>query len=209
MTRISTPTPNKSRLPRRMVLATGAAAFSASFLPKPAQAITQAQATGLVESAVAEINQVINSGRPEAAMLRDFERIFARYADVPTIAQSVLGPPARSASRAELRAFTEAFQGYISRKYGRRFREFIGGSITVTGGRPVRSFYEVISVAQLRGQAPFDVRWLVSDQSGSNRFFNLIIEGVNLMISERNEIGALLDRNGGDIGRLTQALRNA
>ena len=70
-------------------------------------------------------------------MIRDFERMLARYADMPVIAQSVLGPPARSASRSELRAFTEAFQGYIARKYGRRFREFIGGTITVTGSRQI------------------------------------------------------------------------
>ena len=32
-------------------------------------------------------------------------------------------------------AFTAAYQGYISRKYGRRFREFIGGRIEVVDAR--------------------------------------------------------------------------
>ncbi len=123
-------------------------------------------------------------------MLQQFEAIFARYSDVPVIARSVLGPAGRSASAAQVQAFTKAYQGYISRKYGRRFREFIGGRIEVEGARPVKSYYEVISTAYLQGEAPFDVRWHVSDKSGRTLFFNIIIEGVNLLSSERTEIGS-------------------
>jgi phospholipid transport system substrate-binding protein len=139
-------------------------------------------------------------------MLGRFERLFGTYADVPVIARSALGPAARTASGAELSAFTKAFQGYIARKYGRRFREFIGGSIEVTGAKPVKSYTEVDSIARLQGEAPFDVRWHVSDKAGRPLFFNIIIEGVNMLASERTEIGAMLDQNGGDINKLVAAL---
>jgi phospholipid transport system substrate-binding protein len=36
----------------------------------------------------------------------------------------------------------------------------------------------------------------------------MIIEGVNLMITERSEIGAMLDARGGDLGRLAADLRS-
>jgi phospholipid transport system substrate-binding protein len=119
---------------------------------------------------VADVLGVINSGRGESAMLREFERIFRDYADVPIIAQSVVGPPWRTASGGDRSAFISAFQGYMARKYGRRFREFIGGEITVTGSRPVRNFVEVISSVRIPGSAPFEVRWLVSDGSGQTDF---------------------------------------
>jgi phospholipid transport system substrate-binding protein len=106
-------------------------------------------------------------------------------------------------------AFTKAYQGYISRKYGRRFREFIGGKIEVTGAQPVKSYYEVISVAHLKGEAPFDLRWHVSDKSGRNLFFNIIIEGVNMLASERAEVGAMLDKRKGDIDGLIGDLQTA
>lgn len=142
-------------------------------------------------------------------MYGDFENIFIRYADVSTIARSALGVAAKQASKAQMSAFTKAFQGYISRKYGSRFREFIGGKIEVTDARPIKSYYEVISVAHLKGQAPFDVRWHVSDKSGRNLFFNIIIEGVNMLASERTEIGAMLDKRNGDVDALTNDLRTA
>ncbi len=192
---------------RRAVLSSLLAGATLPFLPRPAQALTAGQARALVEAAVADVNRVIGAGGSEAVVLPEMERIFRTYADVPTIARSVLGPPARSASRAQMRAFTEAFQDYFSAKYGRRFREFIGGSIAVNDARPVRSFFEVITTVNMRNEAPFELRWLVSDGSGRPLFFNLIIAGVNLMISERTEIGAMLEARGGNIDALTQHLR--
>ncbi|MCF8511095.1 MAG: ABC transporter substrate-binding protein [Rhodobacteraceae bacterium] len=187
-------------------LALGTVAFA---LPMRAAAMTVDQARTLIDKVVGDINSVIASGKGEGAMIAEFERIFAKYADVPVIARSALGPAAKQASKAQMSAFTKAFQGYISRKYGRRFREFIGGSIEVTDAKTVKSYYEVISVARLKGEAPFDLRWHVSDKSGSLRFFNLIIEGVNMLASERAEIGAMLDKQKGDVDKLTAALKDA
>lgn len=194
--------PNDQTLSRRGVLIGSAAALALAVAPFRAQALTVEGARSLVDKTVGDINGIINSGKSEGAMYRDFEKLFVRYADVPTIARSALGPAARQASNAQMSGFTKAFQGYISRKYGRRFREFIGGRIEVIDARPVKSYFEVISTAYLQGESPFEVRWHVSDKAGKSLFFNIIIEGVNMLASERTEIGALLDQRGGDLDRL-------
>lgn len=189
-------------LSRRGFVAGLATAATLAALPFPASALTADAAKSLVDKTVADINSIINSGKSEAAMLKDFEKLFTRYADVPAIARSVLGTAARSASKGQLSAYTKAFQGYISRKYGRRFREFIGGRIDVQDAHALKSYFEVISTAHLQGEAPFEVRWHVSDKSGKSLFFNIIIEGVNMLASERTEMGALLDQRGGDLDKL-------
>lgn len=168
----------------------------------PALAMSEATARSLVDTVVAEINRVIDSGKSESAMIRDFEQLFVRYADVPIMAQYALGNDGRSASRRQRADFAKAFQGYIASKYGKRFREFIGGRIEVKGTRQINAGYEVNATAYLRGQSPFDVTFLVSDKSGKPLFFNIFIEGVNLLLTERTEIGAMLDRRGGDIDQL-------
>ncbi len=185
-----------------LVAGTGFLAFAL-----PVQALTVDQARTLIDKAISEVNATINSGKSETAMYGDFERIFLTYADVPTIARSALGPAAKTASAAQMSAFTKAFTGYLSRKYGRRFREFIGGKIEVTDARPYKSYYEVISTATLQGQAPFDLRWWVGDKSGRQLFFNIIIEGVNMLASERTEVGAVLDKNGGNLDRMIAELK--
>ena len=200
---------NHSMMSRRRFAAGFALGSVALALPLPSLALTVDDAKDMIGKAVAEINTTIASGKSQTAMYGDFERIFSRYADVPTIARSALGVAAKKASSAQMASFTKAFQTYISRKYGARFREFIGGSIEVTDARPIKSYYEVISVAHLKGQAPFDLRWHVSDKSGRNLFFNIIIEGVNMLASERTEIGAMLDKRGGDIDKLIGDLKTA
>ncbi|WP_425044722.1 MlaC/ttg2D family ABC transporter substrate-binding protein [Primorskyibacter sp. S87] len=189
-------------LNRRRFLGSSAALVGLAAFPMPALALTESGARNLVDSVVADINKVIASGKSESAMLRDFEKIFVRYADVPIMARYALGPDARQASKAQLRSFTKAFQGYISRKYGRRFREFIGGTVEVKSTRKIKAGYEVKSVAKLRGEAPFEVTFLVSDKSGKDKFFNMFIEGVNLLLTERTEIGAMLDKRKGNLDQL-------
>jgi phospholipid transport system substrate-binding protein len=203
----------KSDVTRRFAIGSVAATIGlAGFglaLPDTAMAMTTERAKTLVDALVADINQVIASGKSEQAMYVEFERIFARYADVPTIASYAMGVDARRATPAQMREFTTVFQRYISVKYGRRFREFIGGQIEVQGARQVKSFYEVKSLAVLRGQAPFEVTFLVSDRSGKDLFFNLFIEGINMLLTERTEIGAMLDRRGGNIDAMIADLSSS
>lgn len=196
-----------NNLPRRQFMGLGLGALALAGLPRTALALTEQRARALVDQVVADINNVIASGKSLGAMVSDFERIFSRYADVNIIAQSALGNDARRASPAQMKAFTDVFRGYIARKYGKRFQEFIGGRIEVQGVRQVKSWHEVKSMAYLRGEAPFEVAFLVSDRSGRDLFFDMIIEGVSLRLSERTEIGSMLDRNKGNIDALIANLK--
>lgn len=194
---------------RRAVMITAAAAAVMAALPSGAFALDTQQARTLIDRLVGEINGVIGSGKSEAAMIKAFEGIFSKYADVNFIALSTLGPAARGADRAALASYVKAFRGYISRKYGKRFREFIGGRVDVVAAHPLKSYYEVVSTVKLQSQAPFEVRWHVGDKGGRDLFFNIIIEGVNMLSAERAEIGAMLDKRRGDIAALAQDLAKA
>ncbi|MBL4810845.1 MAG: ABC transporter substrate-binding protein [Rhodobacteraceae bacterium] len=193
---------------RRTFIATSVAATGTA-LASPALAVSRPAARQLVEALVGEINRVIASGRGENAMLNDFERIFDQYSDVQTIAGYVLGVERRRASAAQLRNFTAAYKVYISRLYGRRFREFIGGEVVVVTARDLPRGVEVETVANLRGQSPFRVDFHIEDSRGRPLFFNIVIEGINMLLSERQEIQARLDRLGGDLDRLIADLRSS
>jgi len=197
-----------NNLSRRWFLSS-VAALTAATATQPAFALTTEESKSLIDRLVTEINRVINSGRSENQMYGDFERIFNEYADVPTIARSTLGPDARSATAAQMRTYTKAFAGYLSRKYGKRFREFIGGKIEVNQARKLKSFYEVRTTAVLQGEAPFDLTFLVSDRSGKDLFFDMLIEGISLLKSEKTEIGAMLDRRRGDLDLMIEDLKKA
>lgn len=189
---------------RRFFLAGSAAALA--FGPGSALAVTESNARKLIESAVGDINRLIASGKSEAALLRDFKAVFRRYGDVRTIALTTLGPARRSASSSDLNAYVTAFETYFTNKYGRRFREFNGGVISITETRPSKSYVEVRSLSKIPGQQPFAVFWRVSDSSGAPKIQNMIVGGINVLTAERRTIRGMLDRSKGDIGALTQRL---
>ncbi len=186
----------------------GAAAIF-PFFASSAAAVTPASARALVDKAVRDINVTIAQGGSEAGMIAQFGRIFERYADESYIAAYALGTAARRASASQRRAFSDAFGDYLTAKYGRRFREFIGGEVVVTGAKAVKNWIEVSAQVNLRGSAPFQVTFYVSDRTGRDLFFNLTIEGVSLLLSEREEIGAMLDQQRGNIDSLIAKLRAA
>ena len=194
---------------RRGFLGAAAGMVAMTALPGMAKALSGNEAKALIGRAVSEINGIINSGKPESSMYGEFERVFAKYAYVDGIARSVLGPPARTASKAEMDAFAAAFQGYMARKWGKRFREFIGGEIVVEGTKQIKSFYEVQATAYLKGEPPFEVIFMVSDISGKPLFFDMLIEGVSLLKTERTEIGAMLDKRRGDLSAMIEDLKRA
>lgn len=187
-------------LNRRQMILTSTAML---LVPQGAVALSVETSQSMVTALVTEVNAVIASGQSEAAMITEFARLFDKYSDVQTIARYCLGADARSATAAQMEAYTVAFRHYIASKYGRRFREFVGGEITVEGAQPVKSWIEVETTVLLRGRAPLRMDFHVSDRSGQHKFFNFIIEGVNMLLTERAEIGAILDSQGRDIDALS------
>ena len=192
---------------RRLIFSTTLVAFSgaATF----GWAANAKDAEALVAKLVADINAVISSGNSEPVMVKQFEKIFKSYADVPTIARYALGNDARALSKPQMERFTKVYSVYVSHKYGRRFREFIGGKIVVQKSRPIKSFFEVETLAHLKGWEPFTVSFLVSNRSGKLLFFNMFIEGINMLLSERTEIGAMLDKRRGNIEQVMEDLQKS
>ena len=194
---------------RRWVLSAGTAC-AAVLVSKPLFALTTAQAEALIDRMLAELNGIINSGRSANQMFGDFERLFAKYADIPIISPSLIGRDGwQRASSGQRAAFIDAFTGYIARKYGKRFRELIGGKVVVKNTVAAGKNHEVRTVADLRGSAPFEVSFFVSGRSGNSQFYDMRIEGISLRRAEANEVGAMLDRKGGNIDAMIADLKRA
>jgi len=199
---------NPPVLSRRTLLASGAGFCAVTFIPSYALAITEKSSIDLINKVVADVLSIINSGKSEANMLRDFNSIFVNYGDVALIAKTALGAPGRTASSSQLAAYIKAFEGYISRKYGRQFRTFEGAVVSIVSTRDAGSNkgFLVKTMVDNSRQAPFEVEYWVVDRSGRPKFFDLRIEGISLISTERTEIGATLESLGGNIDRLIAKL---
>lgn len=199
---------------RRTVLTGLAASAVALVMPRMAFADAVSRAQQHVSAASAELSSLVNSGKSGASLYREFQRIMSKYADMPVVAASCLGRDWRSASSSQKKAYVNAFQGYLAAKYGRQFGDFTNATIQMEGGREVKdkkgrsAGVEVFTTVVRPGQENIGVNWQISERSGSPKAVNLIIEGVSLLSNERQEIGAMLDAQGGSIDGLIQQLQS-
>ena len=144
-------------------------------------------------------------------MYSAFEGILARYADMPAIAASALGPPWRSASAAQKQALRRGVPAAICRgATASSSATTQNARIDVTGAKDGGKAGVLVQTKVVRpGQDDIDVDWQVSDRSGAAKVVNLIIEGVSMLANERAEVGAMLDAQRGNLDALIAQLKTA
>ena len=192
---------------RRAVLSAGLAAIAGFALARPAFAISTSQATALITGVMDEAMKVVNSSMSQSNALKAFEQILARNSEMSLIARSVLGQPWRSASAAQQKAFTAAFQSYVSRKYGKEFQEYRGSTIKILNSQDRgRKGILVATSVNIPGSAPIAVEWQVVDIGGRPKVFDLLIEGISMVGTERVEVRAILERNRNNLDATIQQL---
>ena len=178
-----------------------AVAVTASLAAAPARA-SDDPAAALVGEVFSKIEAVAAANMSDAEIASAIDRLFRQHADVVILARSSLGPDSRRATPEQLQTFTDAFVRYISRKYAGSFSSFTGGSVEVKNVTEVRSWKEVQSVVHLDGTEPIEVIFLVSDRTGENLFFDMIVEGISLRRTLQVEIVGILEAHNGDIDKV-------
>ena len=129
--------------------------------------------------------------------------------DLPGISRFVLGAHWRAASEAERAQFSTAFADYMVVLYAPQMAQYGGRPLTVTGQR-AESDATVVStrIAQADGAPPVGVDWRTVKGAGGYRVTDVVVEGVSLMQTKRDEIGAVIARSGGQVGGVIAQIRD-
>ncbi|MEM8820852.1 MAG: ABC transporter substrate-binding protein, partial [Pseudomonadota bacterium] len=86
---------------------------------------------------------------------------------------------------------------YVSTIYAARFQEYSGQTVDIGGAndRGKRGI-EIASTVSGGGQVQVKVDWLVSDRPGRTVIADITIEGVSLLITQREEIAGIHRKQG-------------
>jgi phospholipid transport system substrate-binding protein len=151
---------------------------------------------------------VLDSDAPLTEKRAEVARLLRAAVDVRGLAQFVLGRHWRTASEAQRREFLELFEETLVRNLSARFGELRG--VTFEVGRTQPRGEEGVSVATTvsrPGQPPVVLDWLVSEASGRPLIVDLVAEGTSLRITQRSEYSAVIQRGGGRLDALLDAMR--
>ena len=190
-----------------------AVALTLAFAPPRAQALDANDPSGLINNLV---NQAIANIKDQQAGEADREAKFRALLeagfDIPRISRFVLGRYWNAATDDQRQHFAGLFEDWVVRTYAMRFKDYSGQTIRVTGERP-ESETSTVVISQFtspNGSPPAKVEWHVRKQNdGGFKVIDVSVEGISMALTERDEIAAVADRNGGTAAGLNQALETS
>ena len=89
-----------------------------------------------------------------------------------------------------------------------RFNAYAGETIKFEGGRKSEKgdFYVTSKIDIPDSENDIEIIWRIVDKKDELKLADLVVEGVSMLMSYRNEYTAVLQQNGGDIPALTKML---
>ncbi len=194
-------------LPRRMMLI-GVTAIAAGLNAPIAWALDEQDARSHVEQTIEDLRVLLRTPGAATSRAPELLRIMETRANVPLIAKFSAGRTWREMNDDQQARFVSAFGHYISITYARRFNEY-SGDPNISVGRVIdagRKGFLIQSPIQPPSGPAIIVEWLVSDRGGRVEVVDLIIEGISMATTQREEISAMFAKRGGDIERLIDDL---
>jgi phospholipid transport system substrate-binding protein len=144
----------------------------------------------------------------EAKREAEMRRLLNEGFDIEFIGRFVLSRYWRSASEAERAEFRQLFEDYLIAAYGRRFGTYSGEKFVIGQTFPQDDERAVVRSDVVRPSGDtMTVDWRVQRREGKWRVVDIMVEGVSMMVTQRSEFTALLQRENGSIAALNQRLR--
>ncbi len=129
---------------------------------------------------------------------------------VDKIGRFVLGKYRRKATTEELKEFLELFENYIVSLYSSAFRNYSGETFVVSRVVNTRNAHDTMVVTHINPETdpnPTKVVFQVRNWKGVYKILDIKIQGVSMILTQRDEFTGLIRNNGGKVAALISALR--
>jgi phospholipid transport system substrate-binding protein len=188
-----------------------AAALALTMFCGQARAMQAADPSALISQLVGQaINVIVDKSSTEDQREQKFRALLQSGFDIPRISRFVLGRYWNGATDDQRKDFSQLFEDWIVRTYSARFTQYSGEKIQVIGTRSENPTTTVVTsqFVSPSGAPPAKVDWVVR-KTGDNDYtvVDVSVEGVSMALTQRDEIAAVADRNGGTIDGLNHAMQ--
>jgi phospholipid transport system substrate-binding protein len=190
---------------RRSALSSVAAVALIGFARAPVLA-QEADATAFVNTfAQKGISEILTANIPNAEKQARFRAMFQTYFDIPAIGRFVLARFSKSASPAELEKFNTLFEDVIVYTWSRRFSEYNGQTLKVSGQQPDGN-EGVLVKSTILGNASgsYGVDWRLRKRPEGFKVLDIVVEGVSMAITYRQDYSTVISQTGSFAGLLAQ-----
>jgi phospholipid transport system substrate-binding protein len=152
------------------------------------------------------INSLTNKGVTQAKRENLFRKILRQRFELKVIARFALGRFWRRASKAQRIEYITLFEDFIVKAYATRFADYKGENFIVGKVRNINERDNLVQSEVVLGNGrKILVHWRVRNGKAF-KIIDVLVEGVSMAITQRDQFAAIINQNGGKIDGLLSAL---
>ncbi len=147
-----------------------------------------------------------NEGLSEEQRAAEFRKLLNSSFDMATIGRFALGTNWKAATPAQQGEYQKLFKEMIVATYSRRFSDYKGQALEITGARADGTDVIVSSAIVPTDGQKVKVDWRVRNK-GSYKVVDIMVEGVSMALTQRSDFASTIQRGGGSVEVLLEHLR--
>ena len=168
------------------------------------------EADVFVQSTVNRASEILNNKLSKEEKIEKLKVIASETVDIKAIGFYTLGATRKNISKAQIKQYEALFEKYFLKSFASRLAEYSNPEIEVISKKKLNENYTMVSSILVSTESRPEVKidWRVYTKNTENILIrDLIIEGLSLVRTQKEEFSSIIDSNDGDINALFLTLR--
>jgi phospholipid transport system substrate-binding protein len=168
------------------------------------------EADVFVQSTVNRASQVLNNEYSKEEKIEKLKQIASETVDINGIGYYTLGAYRKTISENEINQYKILFEKYFLKSFSSRLAEYSNPEIEVVSKKELNKNYTMVSSILVGTEQRPEVKidWRIYTKNSEKPLIrDLIIEGLSLARTQKEEFSSIIQSNNGDINALFSTLR--
>ena len=162
-----------------------------------------------VQSTVNRASQVLSENLSKEEKINKLKTIAKETVDIRAVGFYSLGSARKNLNKSQKQKYSELFERYFLKSFSSRLAEYTNPEIDVRSKELISENYTIVNSVLVATSSRPEVRidWRVYTKDKNNPLIrDLIIEGLSLARTQKEEFASILNSNDADINALFKAL---
>ena len=158
-----------------------------------------------VQSTVNRASKILGNSISKEEKINQLKKIAKETVDIRGIGLYTLGAERKNQSEEILKVYNDLFEDYFLKSFSSRLAEYTNPEIDVYNKEVLNKNYTIVnSLLQAKGDRPeIKIDWRIYTKDAEKPLIrDLIIEGLSLARTQKEEFNSVIQSNGGDINAL-------
>ena len=164
-----------------------------------------------VESTIKKATSILSNNNSKESKIKQLKTVAKEAVDINGIGLYTLGPVRKSLDKTQKEKYIKLFEQYFLKSFSSRLVDYTNPDISILGKEKLNENYTIVkSLLSGNNERPeVKIDWRIYTKNPNNPLIrDLIIEGLSLARTQKEEFASILNSNDGKIDALFKTLED-